>query len=133
MNKLKNLAATLVLVVVGAACGYGIQTLRGASVPPPIAPGDYSGIIAQSHHRVALFTRSACPYCRKARAWLDANKIDYALYEIDTSSAAESLYKTLDISMVPILMTEHLRIIGFNDNVYRRNVAVAEAASPASR
>ena len=129
MNKSKNLAATLALVAVGTACGYGIQTLRSASAPAPIAPGDFSGIIAQAHHRVALFTRSTCPYCRKARAWLDANRIDYALYEIDTSPAAESLYKTLDISAVPILMTEHLRIIGFNENVYGQNVAAAGAVS----
>ena len=119
---LKSLAMTGLVIIAGAAVGWGSQMVHFASTKAHSESGDFTAIVENSQHPVLLFAASTCPYCKKARAFLEAAHIDYRLYEIDTSPEALRLYKTLGVDAVPVLITPHLRILGFNEDLYRGNL-----------
>lgn len=120
LRVLRGVASTLALVAVAAACGWlGVAVLRSVTAQPVLQAGDYSAIVSEAGEPVVLFATTTCPYCRQARALLDAMKVEHVVYDVDTSTSARSLYERLHANSVPVLVTTSVRITGFDEATYR--------------
>ena len=120
LRVLRGVASTLALVVAAAACGWlGVSALRSFTAQPALQAGDYSAIVRDAGEPVVLFATTTCPYCRQARALLDAMKVEHVVYDVDTSPSARSLYERLHANSVPVLVTTSVRITGFDEATYR--------------
>jgi glutaredoxin len=120
LRRLRGVFSTLALVAVAAACGWlGVSVVRSLVAQPMQQTGDYSAIVREAGHPVVLFATTTCPYCRQARALLDAMKVERVVYDVDVSDAARALYGRLHANSVPVLVTARLRITGFDEAAYR--------------
>lgn len=129
LRVLRGVASTLALVAIAAACGWlGISILRSVTAPPVLQAGDYSAIVRDAGEPVVLFATTTCPYCRQARALLDAMKVEHVVYDVDVSPPARALYDRLHANSVPVLVTASLRITGFDEATYRSTLGGRVAA-----
>ena len=120
LHVLRGVASTLALVVVAAACGWlGVSALRSFTAQPALQAGDYSAIVRDAGEPVVLFATTTCPYCRQARALLDAMKVEHVVYDVDVSQPARALYARLHARSGPVLVMRNLRITGFDEPTYR--------------
>ncbi|HEY6943140.1 glutaredoxin family protein [Dokdonella sp.] len=120
LRVMRGVASTLALVAVAAACGWlGVSVVRGVVAQPALQAGDYSAIVRDAGEPVVLFATTTCPYCRQARALLDAMKVEHVVYDLDVSPPARALYARLHANSVPVLVTRNLRITGFDEAAYR--------------
>ncbi|HEU4663411.1 MAG TPA: glutaredoxin family protein [Dokdonella sp.] len=125
-------ASTLALVAIAAACGWlGVHLLRGFVAQPVLQAGDYSAIVREAGRPVVLFATTTCPYCRQARALLDAMKVEHVVYDVDASPQARALYDRLRANSVPVLVTTNLRITGFDEAAYRSTLITPVGGGPA--
>ncbi|HEX6833356.1 MAG TPA: glutaredoxin family protein [Rudaea sp.] len=131
----KSAALTALLIVIGAAVGWtGMRVLRHGDDAPKILAGDFSRFTESAHRPAVLFATSTCPFCRRARALLDATHVDYQVYEIDTSEEAHRIYQTLGVTQVPVLITRDWRIVGFSEPLYRlRTAGLTSGVSTAAK
>lgn len=129
MVLLRNILPTVLALVVAAACGwFGTLALRQLRAGPAVQAGDYRSIVAAARHPVVLFATTTCRYCRQARQLLETLGVDHAVLEIDASDAARRLFAQLDASGVPVLVTNDVRILGFDEAEYRSRLAPGRAA-----
>jgi glutaredoxin len=129
LRVLRGVASTLALVAVAAACGwFGVSALRSFTAQPALQAGDYSAIVRDAGEPVVLFATTTCPYCRQARALLDAMKVEHVVYDVDVSPPARALYDRLHANSVPVLVTASLRITGFDEATYRSTLGGRVAA-----
>jgi glutaredoxin len=132
LRVLRGVASTLVLVAVAAVCGWlGASALRGLAAQPALQPGDYSAIVRDAGKPVVLFATTTCPYCRQARALLDAMKVVHVVYDVDVSPPARALYARLHAHSVPVLVMRNLRITGFDESTYRSTLGGIPALAAA--
>ena len=54
--------------------------------------------------RVVLYSTSWCPYCKKAKAYLNKNRIAFTEYDIEKDATAKRNYKSLGGRGVPFLV-----------------------------
>jgi len=81
--------------------------------PPPIKPED----IRLPHGGVVMYCTRWCPGCRRARAWFQANNIDYIEVDIDvTPGAADQVKKWADgTRTTPTFDIEGTILVGFDE------------------
>lgn len=102
---------------------YGGPIAKGAYSAlfpaPEYAIGDYSKIYGVAGSQVVLFSTSTCPYCKKTRTLLAQLGVSYHDYLIDKSSEADSEFKKLGGSAVPLLFVGDRRIRGYRESTIR--------------
>lgn len=89
--------------------------ITGYFNPPP----DYSN---QHEEQVVMYATDWCPYCEKARQFMDNNGIDYYEYDIEKSSEGQRQYKSLGGNGVPLLVVNGEVIHGFSAGMIRDNL-----------
>ncbi len=65
--------------------------------------------------RVTMYSTSWCRYCKKARAFFEANKIAYDDYDIEKSITAKRKFDALGGTGVPVILMGDKRMNGFNE------------------
>lgn len=96
--------------------------------PPPVyVAGDYDEIYGQAGKPVVMFSTSTCPYCKRAREWLQQRGVDYRDYVIDESADARQKFERLGGGGVPQVLVGQRRVLGFRED------ALAEALTLAGR
>ncbi|MFZ2406741.1 MAG: glutaredoxin family protein, partial [Methylobacter sp.] len=72
--------------------------------------------------QVDLYVTSWCPYCKKAIAFLDKNKIAYKKYDIEEDLYAADRKKTLapEYRGVPLAVINGVAIRGFSEARYQQ-------------
>ena len=122
-SSIKTLLLSFVVLAVGLLAGHGTQlalsTYQGRA--EAVQAGDYSALIAQGDAPVVLFTTATCPYCTKAKTYLEGRGIAYRNVDV-TTPAGRALFKQYDGSGVPLLMTATLRLQGFMQPEYDRHL-----------
>jgi len=76
--------------------------------------------------KVELYTSSTCPWCRNAKAWLDANHVEYSYVDYDL--ADEVMQKQIQKDMLARKATafpfvkfgDSDFIVGYNPDAYAR-------------
>ena len=85
--------------------------------------------MAKQCKTVSLYTLSACPWCKKARAFLDDRRvtysyIDYDLAEKDVQRRIQSEMTARNASAFPLAMIGEDFIVGYNPEAYVRLLAL---------
>ncbi len=91
------------------------DTITSYLNPPP----DYSN---QHEEQVVMYATDWCPYCEKARQFMDNNGIEYYEYDIEKSSEGHRQYKSLGGNGVPLLVVNGEVIKGFSAGLIRDNL-----------
>jgi mycoredoxin len=120
---IRNIAILAVVLALGLLAGNGVQRVRAhfdAQQNEPRA-GDYSALIAEGGTPVVLFSTATCPYCVKARAYLEQHAIAYRNIDVQ-SPEGETLFNQYQGSGVPLLLTSGMRLQGYVEPEYDRHV-----------
>lgn len=126
----KVVKATSLIAVIGicfVAGLYGGPLVRGIYArlfpPPAYTTGDFSSLYKAAGEPVVLFSTSTCPFCKETRALFAEKRVAYADYIVDKSKGAESGFKKLDGSAVPMIFIGNRRIVGFNKPIIESSLA----------
>jgi len=93
--------------------GRGTPSAQGRVVMPGRLP------------RVELFTTSWCPYCIKAKQYLDALRIPYTEYDMEKNPRAEEIRRRYDSgSSIPLAIIGDAKIRGFNPATYDQALGI---------
>lgn len=69
--------------------------------------------------KVEVFSKSSCPYCVKAKAYLDKHGVAYEELSIEGNAANQERYNALGLEgrerTVPQIIADGVRIGGFTD------------------
>lgn len=84
----------------------------------PFKNGDFSAHIAKLPHRLTLYGTSTCPHCLSARAYLKQSGIAFNDLVVDQSKFAEAGFRQLNENGVPILVSKHRLVVGFQTQAY---------------
>lgn len=80
---------------------------------PPAAP-------AAAKKRVVIYTTAWCPYCKKARAYLQRKGVAFTEYDVETSAEGKAKYQQLGRGGVPIIFVGERRVNGFDEGTLER-------------
>lgn len=108
----------------------GESTFTMVSTPAPstdaVAPSKQDIKSAVSGLRVHLYSTSWCGYCRKARTFLETNKIPYTDHNVEEDPVARDRQRSLNpTGGVPVLEVEGEVITGFDEQAYGALIAAA--------
>jgi glutaredoxin len=112
----RNFVLVVVFLALGLGCGFVLTPYAGALLrgKPDLKSGDYTAYFRAGGPRVVLFSTSTCPYCRRTREYLAARHIAYDDNVIDVSHDANEKFKRLGEPAVPVVLTEHRKLVGFD-------------------
>ena len=63
---------------------------------------------------VILFSTSWCPYCKKAREYLNRNQIEFVEFDVEEDRKARHVYDRLNSDGVPVLLVKGKYVDGFD-------------------
>jgi glutaredoxin len=63
---------------------------------------------------VVMYTTEWCPYCKKARSFLDENNVKYVEYDIEKSSEGRAKYNNIGGRGIPVLVINGSVLNGYN-------------------
>ena len=68
---------------------------------------------------VEIYSRTTCPYCTKAKAYLDKHGIQYTEHNVDDNSTKQAMYDSLGLQgpqrTVPQIIVDGVRVGGYSD------------------
>jgi glutaredoxin 3 len=74
---------------------------------------------------VKVYSTPTCPWCKKAKQWLDANKIAYQDFNVAQDSAArQEMIKKSSQTAVPTIIIDGDIVIGFNEPVLKEKLGI---------
>lgn len=134
-NLLIWLALLVLVPVAGLVVGMLAFRFHGwATAELPLAEGDFTRIVQHVGAPVVLVSTSTCPWCARARTWLDAAGVDYRDCVTDTDPQARAYFAPLGIDTVPVMYSAKHRATGFDVSAFEVLVseapAVAASATP---
>lgn len=91
------------------------------SAPPPATPPVAAAAPDYSGAQVELYVTSWCPYCKDAIAFLNAQGVRFAVYDIEKDSAAARRKEQLDGRKgVPFAVINGQGVHGYSEQGYLR-------------
>lgn len=63
---------------------------------------------------VVMLSASWCGYCRRARAWLQDERIDYCEYDVETTATGRAMFDRAPARVIPIIMIRGDTLVGFD-------------------
>jgi glutaredoxin len=94
-----------IVMIVGVLLYTGLHRSK-----PTITP------IAPKHNNVVLYATSWCGYCKKTRALLTEQRVQYTEYDVEKSESARKQYEQLNIQGVPVLDVRGLIVGGYDED-----------------
>ena len=74
--------------------------------------------------QVIMYSTESCGYCKKAKAYFNANKINFTERDINKSASAKRQWKKLNGTGVPLILIGERKMRGFSiekfENIYSR-------------
>ena len=99
---------------------YGSRAPSGSSSENIKTPKFHSAQARIKKESVILYSTSWCPYCKKARAYLKKNSIEYIEYDIEKNALAKRKYDKAGGNGVPFIVKGQEVLAGFNVVNYDR-------------
>lgn len=94
---------------VGAA---GVESFKGGGGVSFMGGGNVSEKKASA--KVRLFVTQSCPYCKKAKAYLNQRGTPFEELDIETSLSAKKEYQKFGGNGVPVILVGQERMNGFD-------------------
>ena len=74
---------------------------------------------------VKVFSTPTCPWCKKAKQWLDTNKIAYQDFNVAQDKAArDEMVKKSSQTAVPVIIIDGEIVVGFNEPVLKTKLGI---------
>ena len=70
--------------------------------------------------KVVMYSATWCGFCKKAKAYFDAEGIPYTEYDIENSRKGRNDYKRLKGTGVPIILVDDERMNGFSKGKFEK-------------
>ena len=67
---------------------------------------------------LSLYTTQSCGYCKRAKAYLNRNNIDFRELDIETSAVARAEFNNFGGGGVPLLVDDIRKLRGFQPSQY---------------
>lgn len=116
-SALVNIALTVATIAAAVAVGTQAPRLYHAW-KGNTRSGNFAEHVANQPQRLTLYGTTTCPYCAKARDYLNSAGIPFNDRMIDKSKEAEMLYAKLEENAVPVLVSDNKLIVGFHEKDY---------------
>lgn len=121
----------VVAPMAGLAVGYGaFQGYRALTAPAPLQSGDFADVVREVGVPVVLLSTSTCPWCARARQWLDARGIPYRDCVTDRDPYARALFERLGGESVPQLVGARYIVTGFDTALFAQVADEAQEIAP---
>lgn len=113
LNTLLTVITATVAIAIGTNLPHFIAKWRG-----PIRSGNFSEHIEKLPYRLTLYGTSTCPHCQSARMFLKQAGVDFNDLVLDQTPSLHERFKQLNEKGVPVLVSDHKLVVGFDANVY---------------
>lgn len=115
----KGVATFVAMLAIGYGLGEGISYAKYQfNTPPPMSAFeimDTTAHFAQTDKKVIVYGTQWCPHCKRAKQYLNDNRIAYELRDIEQGSDEEkALYGSLQRQGVPQIIIGAKVFAGFN-------------------
>lgn len=115
LHKLKLIFPFILMTIIGITVGSLISLYWSNAPQKNIKPGDYSHYFPDEQTELIMLGTTWCPICAKARAFLQAEDVNYLEYDVDESVAGKTLVEELgETGIVPIILLRDRLLRGFN-------------------
>lgn len=96
--------------------GARVLNIDGEPVAGSSAVG---GEAERRYPKVDLYLTDWCPSCKRAKAYLQANRIPFTEYDVDRNATAEKRWRQLNPAhTIPTAVIGGTKIVGFNQAAY---------------
>lgn len=68
-----------------------------------------------SKKKILMYSAGWCGYCKKARAYFEANNLPFKEYDVENSAKGQRDYKKLGGGGVPIIFVDKHKMVGFSE------------------
>ena len=79
---------------------------------------------------IEMVSSESCPYCARARRWLDARRVVYAECFIERDAACAERYRALAMPGTPVLLVRGQAQLGFDPERVLRALSPPPASQP---
>ena len=87
--------------------------------------GNFSHLVnIDSNVQHVIYTVESCPACQALKSYLDDKGIQYFEKEITLNPVYGEEFDTLDLSTVPVIITEKYAIIGFHKEIVDKEFGI---------
>jgi len=133
-SKIKNSVQVIALIAFGLAIGIGAQKAYGwYMAPPAYITVDASAHFENTAESVVIYTTSWCPFCKKAKAYLTANNIEFIERDIEQGDERiKKLYQSIGLKGVPKIVIGDKAINGFNLPLVEQELVAQKLMSKSS-
>ena len=116
MFKIKEVLTYGLILAVGLGIGLGVkQGYAWYNAAPAYIEMDTSAHFANTNEKVVVYSTQWCPYCKKTRDYLTANKIAFVERDIETGDeTTKALYTSIGAEGIPQIVVGNKIITGFN-------------------
>jgi len=90
----------------------GVESFQGKAAVSFM--GDGNAAVKKPAAKVRLFVTQACPYCKKAKAYLRQRGTPFEELDVETSRSAKAEYDKLGGRGVPVILVGQQRMEGFD-------------------
>jgi glutaredoxin len=112
------LAGGLLILSGFFAGNHFTRLVREFMAPDRIRVGDFRRVTDAVGTDVVLISTTSCPWCEKARTWLDARRVIYRDCQVDVDPFARYQLEKLDADTVPQLVSGTTVISGYDEEAF---------------
>ncbi|MBY0573492.1 MAG: glutaredoxin family protein [Undibacterium sp.] len=123
----KKTGFLILIVMFGLGIGYGIQYLS-KEFKTNYVEGNYTSHFSDSDIRVIVYGTTDCSFCKKTRSYLQEKNVRFINVNVNAASAATSMFKSLGVTGVPVVIIGNRLINGYYPNVFDNALGVLEKA-----
>lgn len=86
-----------------------------------------------SDGRVVLYSASWCPYCDKARAYMQRNGVAFNEHDTEKSAKGRRDYEAMNGDGIPIVLVNNHKIVGWKEREFERHYGMSQPAPEPQR
>lgn len=124
LAKIKEVLSYGIIVAAGLGIGIGVKYgIEKYNEEPAFFRMNTQAHFENSTNKVIIYTTQWCPYCKKAKEYLNENKIMYTERDIEQGDESiDELFAAIDSPGVPKIVIGEVIINGFNPRLIKENL-----------
>ncbi|MEY4729356.1 MAG: hypothetical protein RL020_514 [Pseudomonadota bacterium] len=92
-----------------------------------------NSVAAATDGRVVLYSASWCPYCDKARAYMQRNGVAFDEHDTEKSAKGRRDYEAMNGDGIPIILVSNHKIVGWKQREFERHYGLSQPAPEEQR
>ncbi len=97
----------------GLAAGHYVpQAVR--AMMPKYSEGNFNAYYPDARTRVVVYGTETCPYCARARAYLNERQVAFGDFDVAKSDKGKQDFARLGGKAVPVILIGNRQLVGFD-------------------